>query len=289
MFVGLNTYITVEDLLRGIIIQSGNDACITIAEGFSGSEENFAEELNILAKEIGLENSNFTNSTGWPDKEHLMTARDLLILSVRTIIDFPELYKLYAEKEFTYNKIRQLNRNPLLFSDPFSDGLKTGHTSLGGFGLTASSERNNRRIILVLNGLDSNEQRKKESKRLIDASFNQYSNYKIAEKNKIIEKVNVWNGNEKEVGIISDKDILITIPRKIRKNLKVFIQYSSPLNAPLKENEKIANLIIKTNKNQIYKQFPLYAFNKVDEVNFLSKIFFKLKFLVLGESIYLNR
>lgn len=289
MFVGLNTFITVEDLLRGIIIQSGNDACITIAEGFSGSEENFAEELNILAKEIGLENSNFTNSTGWPDKEHLMTARDLLILSVRTIIDFPELYKLYAEKEFTYNKIRQLNRNPLLFSDPFSDGLKTGHTSLGGFGLTASSERNNRRIILVLNGLDSNEQRKKESKRLIDASFNQYSNYKIAEKNKIIEKANVWNGNEKEVGIISDKDILITIPRKIRKNLKVFIQYSSPLNAPLKENEKIANLIIKTNKNQIYKQFPLYAFNKVDEVNFLSKIFFKLKFLVFGESIYLNR
>ena len=173
MFVGYNTFITIEDLLRGIIIQSGNDACITIAEGFSGTEENFALELNLLAREIGLENSNFTNSTGWPDKDHLMTARDILKLTIRTIEDFPDLYKLYSEKEFTYNKIRQINRNPLLFSDPFSDGLKTGHTSLGGFGLTASSNRNNRRIIIVLNGLETSEQRKKESKRLTDfASLN---------------------------------------------------------------------------------------------------------------------
>ena len=131
MFINENSLVSIEDLLRGIIVQSGNDACITIAEGFSGTEDNFADELNLLAKEIGLENSNFTNSTGWLDPEHLTTTRDLLKIAIRTIKDFPELYKYYAEKEFTYNKIRQINRNPLLFIDQNADGLKTGHTSWG--------------------------------------------------------------------------------------------------------------------------------------------------------------
>lgn len=288
MFVGYNTFITIEDLLRGIIIQSGNDACITIAEGFSGTEENFALELNLLAREIGLENSNFTNSTGWPDKDHLMTARDILKLTIRTIEDFPDLYKLYSEKEFTYNKIRQINRNPLLFSDPFSDGLKTGHTSLGGFGLTASSNRNNRRIIIVLNGLETSEQRKKESRRLTDFAFNQYTNLKITKKNVILTDAKVWNGKQKNVGIISLEDISITIPKKLKKNLKIYMQYFSPLSAPLIKNQKIGKLIIQINDKNIYKQFPLYSLDGIDEVNFLSKIIFKFKYLIFGESIYIN-
>ena len=153
MFLNVNSMVTLEDLIRGIIVQSGNDACIAIAEGIAGSEELFAEELNLLAKEIGLINSNFTNSTGWPDPEHLTTIKDLLTLTIRTIEDFPEFYHYYAEKEFTYAGIKQLNRNPLLFNDINADGLKTGHTSLGGYGLVASVERNNRRLIIILNGL----------------------------------------------------------------------------------------------------------------------------------------
>ena len=131
MFLNVNSLVTIEELIRGIIVQSGNDACITLAEGLSGSEEEFAEELNILAKEIGLKNSFFKNSTGWPDPDHLMTSRDLLNLAIRTIEDFPDLYHYYSEKEFKYNDIKQSNRNPLIYSNPIADGLKTGHTSLG--------------------------------------------------------------------------------------------------------------------------------------------------------------
>ena len=145
MFLNLNSFVTVEDLIRGIIVQSGNDACITLAEGISGSEDEFVYEMNLLAEEIGLKDSTFKNSTGWPDADHLMTARDLLTLAERTIQDFPEYYHYYTEREFEYNKIKQFNRNPLIFSDLNADGLKTGHTSLGGYGLVASVEKKNRR------------------------------------------------------------------------------------------------------------------------------------------------
>ena len=141
MFVNINSEVKVEDLIRGIIVQSGNDACIVVAEAISGSEELFAKELNELGKEIGLKNSNFTNSTGWPDPEHLMTVNDLLTLTIRTIEDFPDLYHYYAEKEFTFNDIKQINRNPLLFNDIGADGLKTGHTSLGGYGIVATVKK----------------------------------------------------------------------------------------------------------------------------------------------------
>ena len=184
MFVNLKSMVRVEDLIRGIIVQSGNDACIVVAEGISGSEDIFADELNELANEIGLESSNFTNSTGWPDKKHLMTVNDLLKLTVRTIEDFPDLYRYYSEKEFTYNNIKQLNRNPLLFRPIGSDGLKTGHTSLGGYGLVATVKNKDRRLILVLNGLKSSAQRSKESERLMKIGFNQFKSIKIAPKKK---------------------------------------------------------------------------------------------------------
>ena len=177
MFVKINDRVKVEDLNRGIIVQSGNDACIVLAEGLSGSEKLFSEELNELGKEIGLKNSFFTNSTGWPDPQHLMTVDDLLTLSIRTIKDFPELFHYYAEKEFTYNGIKQLNRNPLLFTELNSDGLKTGHTSLGGYGLVATVKKNERRLILVLNGLNSSKDRAKEAERLIKIGLNQYEKH----------------------------------------------------------------------------------------------------------------
>ena len=245
MFINENSLVSIEDLLRGIIVQSGNDACITIAEGFSGTEDNFADELNLLAKEIGLENSNFTNSTGWPDPEHLTTTRDLLKIAIRTIKDFPELYKYYAEKEFTYNKIRQINRNPLLFIDQNADGLKTGHTSLGGYGLIASSKRLNRRIILIVNGLNSSKERKFESKKLMDAAFFQYKNVNLDQKIISNENIFVWNGVKKKLTLYSKEDVNITVPKLVANEIKFYIKYKSPVSAPVKKDSEVALLLVK--------------------------------------------
>ena len=286
MFIDLNSLVTIDDLLKGIIVQSGNDACIAIAEGFSGSEELFAEELNELAREIGLTNSNFKNSTGWPDPDHLMTSKDLLTLSIRTIKDFPDLYKLYAEKEFTYNSIRQVNRNPLLFSDKNADGLKTGHTSLGGYGLAASSERNGRRLILIINGLKSSKQRKLESKRLMDIGFFQYSNFKLFNKDEIIDNLYVWNGKEKKLPVYTPVDISITVPKKLRNSLKVFLEFYSPLSVPIKKDQKVARLILKNKNNEFLKDFPVFSYVEVEEMNFIKKIIFKFNYLIFGDSIY---
>ena len=285
MFLKLNSEVSIEDLLRGIIVQSGNDACITIAEGFSGSEENFAIELNNLAKDIGLKDSNITNSTGWPDPDHLTTSRDLLILALRTIEDFPDLYKLYAEKEFTYNKIRQINRNPLLFSDSYSDGLKTGHTSLGGYGLAASSLRNNRRIILVINGLKTNSQRKKESQRLMNVAFLQFKNILIYENKKNLNYINVWNGKKKKLLINARNDIIINVPKRIIKDLKFFVKHKYPLTAPISKDEEVAELLVKKN-NVILNRFPLYASENIEPMNFFNRTIFKFKYLIFGESIF---
>ena len=286
MFLNVGSQISIDELLRGIIIQSGNDACITIAEGFSGSEENFAYELNSLALDIGLTNSNFTNATGWPDPEHLMTSRDIMKLSLRTIEDFPELYKIYSEKEYTFNKIRQVNRNPLLFSDEYTDGLKTGHTSLGGYGLAASSIRNDRRIILVINGLKNNKQRKIESKKLMDTAFFQFENLQILEKNIIFDKIKVWNGKKNNVGIFSPKNLAITIPRLTKKNTKTYIRYNSPIIAPIYKNQEIAELIVKDKKQNVIEKFPLLSNEDINESNFFVRVYFKLKYLIFGESIY---
>ena len=289
MFLDENSLVSIEDLLRGIIVQSGNDACITIAEGFSGTEKNFSIELNELAKEIGLENSNFTNSTGWPDPEHLTTTRDLLTVAIRTIKDFPDMYKFYAEKEFTYNKIRQINRNPLLFLDKNVDGLKTGHTSLGGYGLVASSQRIGRRIILIINGLDSNKERKLESKRLLDAAFFQYKNLNLTKDVISSQNIYVWNGVKKQLKLKAKDNVNITVPKTISKDIKFFLKYKSPLSAPIKKDDEIATILIKNKKGDIIKRFPLLSSENIDEMNFIKKIFFKFKYLIFGESLYLTK
>ena len=258
MFVKVNEKVKVEDLIRGIIVQSGNDACIVLAEGLSGSEKLFSEELTELGKEIGLKNSFFTNSTGWPDPQHLMTVDDLLTLSIRTIKDFPDFFHYYSEKEFTFSGIKQLNRNPLLFTDLNSDGLKTGHTSLGGYGLVATVKKNDRRLILVLNGLNSSKDRAKEAQRLLKIGFNQYEILKIAEANKNIKTLNVWGGDKKKINIFSKDEIKITIPKKIKKQLSFAIKYQSPLIPPITSEEPIGEFLIKKNK-EILKKFKLFT------------------------------
>ena len=284
MFVNVKSKVRVEDLIRGIIVQSGNDACIVIAEGISGSEEIFADELNDLANEIGLENSNFTNSTGWPDKDHLMTVNDLLKLTIRTIEDFPDLYKYYSEKEFTYNNIKQLNRNPLLFKTIGSDGLKTGHTSLGGFGLVASVKNKNRRLILVLNGLKSSAQRSKESERLMRIGFNQYKSIRVADSEKELGQIPIWSGKKKQVSFYTKDQISITVPKSLIKKINFKIRYQSPLIAPIKEDQYIADFLIKKNDETI-KSYKLYAKNEIRKSNFFSKMILNFKFLLFGESL----
>ncbi len=284
MFVNLKSMVRVEDLIRGIIVQSGNDACIVVAEGISGSEDIFADELNELANEIGLENSNFTNSTGWPDKKHLMTVNDLLKLTIRTIEDFPDLYRYYSEKEFTYNNIKQLNRNPLLFRPMGSDGLKTGHTSLGGYGLVATVKDKDRRLILVLNGLKSNAQRSKESERLMKIGFNQFKSIKISHKEKELGQIPIWSGKKKKVGFYTKDEISITVPKRDRKKINFKIRYQSPLIAPVEEDQYVADFLIKKNEQTI-KSYKLYSTNNVSESNFFSKMFLNFKFLLFGESL----
>jgi D-alanyl-D-alanine carboxypeptidase (penicillin-binding protein 5/6) len=290
MFVNVGSLVKVEDLIRGIIVQSGNDACIVVAEAISGSEDLFAEELNLLGQEIGLKNSNFTNSTGWPDPEHLMTVEDLLTLTIRTIEDFPEFYHYYAEKEFTFSDIKQNNRNPLLYSNIESDGLKTGHTSLGGYGIVASVKKKDRRLILVLNGLKSSKARTKESERLSKIATNQYFNYLITEKDKIVKNLNVWGGKKKYIGAVSDKKVIVTIPKTLKNNLKIVIKHKLPLVAPLYKDKPIAELIVKKkNSNTLLSKFDLYPSEDVKKSSFLSKIYYNFKYLIFGDSIFIEQ
>ena len=286
MFLNVNNMVSIEDLIRGIIVQSGNDACIVVAEGISGSEALFAEELNILAKEIGLTNSNFTNSTGWPDPDHLTTIKDLLTLTIKTIEDFPSLYHYYSEKEFVYSDIKQLNRNPLLYNNLGADGLKTGHTSLGGYGLVASVEKNNRRLIIILNGLKSNKVRSNESERLIKIGFNQFKNINLFDQNELITRLNVWGGGKKKIGTYSKEKVSITIPMKLKSNLIYTIKNYDPLVAPIKKDQKVAELFIKNKNKKILKKFDLYSNEEVKKISFFSKVFYNFKYLLLGDSIF---
>ena len=285
MFLNLGSKVKVEDLIRGIIVQSGNDACIAIAEGISGSEELFVDELNLLGKELGLKNSSFTNSTGWPDPDHLMTIRDLLTITIRTIEDFPEFYHYYAEKEFKYNGIKQMNRNPLLFSSLSSDGLKTGHTSLGGYGLVATVKKDDRRLILILNGLSSSRNRTKESERLIKIGFNQFENIILSEKGDLIKEVPVWAGNKNSIKLLSNEKIKLTIPKRLKKELKYKIRFQSPVIPPIKKGQTIGKLIIEKKNGEPLKEYDLNSNENVEKINFFSKIFLNLKYLLLGESI----
>ena len=286
MFLNVNNMVSIEDLIRGIIVQSGNDACIVVAEGISGSEALFAEELNILAKEIGLTNSNFTNSTGWPDPDHLTTIKDLLTLTIKTIEDFPSLYHYYSEKEFVYSDIKQLNRNPLLYNNLGADGLKTGHTSLGGYGLVASVEKNNRRLIIILNGLKSSKVRSNESERLIKIGFNQFKNINLFDQNELITRLNVWGGGKKKIGTYSKEKVSITIPMKLKSNLIYTIKNYDPLVAPIKKDQKVAELFIKNKNKKILKKFDLYSNEEVKKISFFSKVFYNFKYLLLGDSIF---
>lgn len=244
MFVELGSRVRVDDLLKGIIVQSGNDACIVVAEGLAGSEAAFAAEMTTRAEKLGLENSNFMNSTGWPEDNHVMSAADLAKLARILIEDFPEYYKLYSTTEFEYNGIAQRNRNPLLSRDIGADGLKTGHTEDSGYGLTASAKRGDRRLILVLNGLEDEKQRAREAERLLEWGFRSFESYPLFQARQVVEHAPVWLGDQESVPLVLEEPLVVTLNPMARKDMTVSIRYGAPVPAPVGRGDRIGTLTV---------------------------------------------
>lgn len=281
MFVEVNSDVSVSDLLHGIIVQSGNDAAIVVAEGLAGTEEAFAEEMTEEARNIGMTKSVFKNSTGWPAEGHLVTVHDLATLARDTIRNFPDLYSLYSVKEFTYNGIRQPNRNPLLGTSAGVDGLKTGHTESAGYGLTASAERDGRRLIIVVNGLSSVRERRTESQKLLDWGFREFDNYDLFAEGETISSANVWLGAETKVDLVADQKILLTLPRSASRDMKVSVVYDGPIPAPISKGDQIATLKVDV-PDQETREFPLYAAHDVGRLGFVGRIGAAIKYLLWG-------
>ena len=281
MFVEVNSNVSVSDLLHGIIVQSGNDAAIVVAEGLGGSEETFAEAMTEEARAIGMTKSVFKNATGWPAEGHLVTVHDLAILARDTIRNFPDLYKLYSVKEFTYNGIRQPNRNPLLGTSAGVDGLKTGHTEAAGYGLTASAERDGRRLILVVNGLGSVRERRTESQKLLDWGFREFDNYDLFAEGETVTSANVWLGSETNVDLVADQEVLLTLPRTASRDMKVSVVYDGPIPAPISKGDQIATLKVEV-PDQDTIEFPLYAAHDVGRLGFVGRIGAAIKYLLWG-------
>jgi D-alanyl-D-alanine carboxypeptidase (penicillin-binding protein 5/6) len=244
MFVRVDTRVAIDDLLHGIIVQSGNDACIVVAEALGGTEEGFAELMNKKAKELGLQNSKFANATGWPDPNDMMSVRDLAKLAAATIKNFPDLYKqYYSVPEFTFNNIRQHNRNPVIGKVAGGDGLKTGHTDAGGYGVTASAEREGRRLILVLNGLGSWDARVDETAAMLEWGFREFRNYALYKAGDTAAEADVWLGTEPTVPLVTAAPVTVTLPIKARDAMKVKAVYEG-VAAPIKKGDKLGELVI---------------------------------------------
>lgn len=282
MFVELNNSIKVSDLIRGVIIQSGNDACIVLAEGLAGSEQSFAEKMNKRAKEMGLKDSNLTNATGWPDPNHYMTARDLSVLAEHLIRDFPEYYYLFSEKEFTYHGIKQGNRNPLLYRNTAGvDGLKTGHTEVAGYGLTASGERDGRRLVLVINGLPSMQARADETTRLLEWGFREFNAYALFRAGETVEEVPVWLGAQDKVPVTVREDLKVTMARADRPNMKVALVANQTVAAPIRKGDVVGKILISA-PGAPTKEVPAVAAVDVERLGFLGRAFAAARHLVLG-------
>jgi serine-type D-Ala-D-Ala carboxypeptidase (penicillin-binding protein 5/6) len=282
MFVPIGGRISIDDLLKGVIIQSGNDACLVLAEGLAGSEEAFVELMNQKAKEIGLKDSHFANVSGLPDPDHWMTARDLATLAIRTINDFPEYYHYYSEMDYDFNNIKQGNRNPLLYKNVGADGLKTGHTEEAGYSLTASVVRDNRHIILVLSGLPTMKARAQESERLIEWAFREFGDYRLFAAGDKVDDGEVWLGAEPRVPLSVDKDFVVTLPRKARKDMKVTLEYDRPVPAPIQKGDMVGKVVM-TAPDMTPVEAPLVAAASVERMNPLGRIATLAGYLVWGQ------
>lgn len=285
MFIEVGKQIKVEDLIRGVIVQSGNDACVTLAEGIAGTEENFAELMNAKAKEIGLVNSNFKNSSGWPDPEHYSTPKDLSILARHLITNYPDYYKYYAETEFTYNNIRQPNRNPLLYAGIGADGIKTGHTEEAGYGLIGSAVRDGRRVDMVITGTANMQERGDEAQKLMDWALRSFRNVTLAKPGEVVEKAPVILGKSKDVELTVPSDIQLTLPNLAEKDMKFQVSYNAPVSAPVKAGQELGLLNV-TYPGGATQSYPLVAAKDVPTANFFSRTFEKAMIRVVGAPKY---
>lgn len=258
MFAAINSDIRLEDMIQGVIVQSGNDACIAIAEGMAGTEEAFASLLNRRAREIGLTSSNFRNATGLPDPDHVMSMRDLARLARHIIRTYPEYYTYYSQPEFTWNRITQRNRNPLLQSTPGADGMKTGYIRESGYGLVGSAIRDGRRVILAMNGLPSLRERAEEARKLIDWAYRAFEQITLFEAGQAVGEARVHGGEKRWVQLVGEGDIRILLPRSARRRVSARIVYRGPLMPPVTRGQQVAELRVVADDG-VNLSVPLYA------------------------------
>ena len=281
MFVNIGDMVTVDNLLKGVVVQSGNDACIVLAEGLSGSEENMVDEMNEKSVEMGLTNTNFQNVTGWPHENHYMSLKDIGHLSKLIIKHFPEYYYLFSLNEFTYNDIQQFNRNKLISSNGY-DGLKTGRTSQSGYGIAASAIRDGRRIISVVNGLNSEKERINETKKLVNWSFRSFVNYNLYKAEDPIQFAKVWLGKESFVPLVLNEDLSVTIQKKNINQFKIKLVYETPIVSPIKKGDKLAQLhLIEGDEVKIKN---IYSGKDIDKVSRFYRSFSIINYLLFGVS-----
>ena len=283
-FLEIDDRVSIDELLKGIIIQSGNDASVALAECLAGTEDDFAKLMNVYAKRLGMINTNFLNSSGWPEDNHYSTVYDLALLSNALIKEFPDLYLYFSDKEFTYNDIKQPNRNKLLSSVQGADGLKTGFTRASGWGIAATAKRDNRRITTVINGTNSSRSRLNEASNLINWAFSQTSQKLLVDENQVIVEVDVWLGNKPRVNLVSSKKIVSTLSFDQIQLIKSSLEYKRPIEAPIKKGEVYGKLIIDIDgKPNI--EVELIAQESVGSVNPISKVFAAMKYLIFGTSL----
>ena len=287
MFIMVGDQISVENLLRGIIVSSGNDACIALAEGIAGTEDEFAIMMTARAKEIGMNNTNFANSSGINHPDNLSTARDILIMSHYLIKNYPEYYNYFKEKEFTWDRtggdpITQGNRNPLLYKNIGADGIKTGFLAYEKYSLASSIKRNNRRLIAVGSGFETKNSRSRESAKLLTWGLTNYDTIKIAKKNENLDSLEVWLGKKQKIFVHTNEDIYKTIQKSKKRKLKAMIEYNGPILAPIKKNDVVAKLKIFYDK-EIINEYDLYASENIKKVNIFSRIIKSINYLIWGD------
>lgn len=283
-FLEIDDKVTIDDLLKGIIIQSGNDASVALAECLAGTEEDFAKLMNVYASRLGMNNTNFINSSGWPEDNHYSSVNDLAILSNAIIKEFPDLYLYFADEEFTYNDIKQPNRNKLLSSVQGADGLKTGFTKASGWGIAATAKRDNRRITVVINGTNSSRSRMNESANLINWAFSQTSQKNLVDEGQVIVKADVWLGNKPRVNLVSSKKIISTLSFDQLQLIKSSIEYNKPIEAPIFKDKSYGKLLIEIDgKPNI--EVDLVAAENIENVNPIFRVFAAIKYLIFGTSL----
>ena len=287
MFIMVNDTVSVEDLLRGIIVASGNDACVTLAEGIAGTEEEFAILMTSKAKELGMENTNFANSSGINDPNNYSTVRDILIMSNYLIKTHPSFYEYFAELEFTWDRtggdpITQGNRNPLLYKNIGADGIKTGYLAVEKYSLASSINRNGRRLIAVGSGFDTKKQRSRESTKILTYGLTNFDLVKITEANQVISEVEVWLGQKNSVQVYSNQNIYKTIKKARKNRLKISVNYNGPIEAPIKKDQVIANLKI-VYDDEFVGEYDLYAKEEIKRLNIFSRLIRSLNYLIWGD------